>query len=146
MFDLSGQTAIVTGAAQGIGEAIAHRLAAAGATVAVADLNGEKAEQVAGSLGGKSFPIRLDVASSNSVVQAVEEVVRRMGQIDILVNNAGIAGRAAPLWEQTGRGLAARDRRKFDGRVLLLPRCHSAHAKPEIRANRKHRIDRREGG
>jgi len=100
MFDLSGQTAIVTGAAQGIGEAIAHRLAAAGATVAVADLNGEKAEQVAGSLGGKSFPIRLDVASSNSVVQAVEEVVRRMGQIDILVNNAGIAGRAAPLWEQ----------------------------------------------
>ena len=101
MFDLSGQTAIVTGAAQGIGEAIARRLAAAGATVAVADLNEEKAEQVAGSLGGKSFAVRLDVATPASVTQAVEEVLRRTGQIDVLVNNAGIAGRAAPLWEQT---------------------------------------------
>jgi 2-dehydro-3-deoxy-L-rhamnonate dehydrogenase (NAD+) len=101
MFDLSGQTAIVTGAAQGIGEAIARRLAAAGATVAVADLNEEKAEQVSGSLGGKSFAVRLDVATPASVAQAVEEVLRRTGQIDVLVNNAGIAGKAAPLWEQT---------------------------------------------
>jgi 2-dehydro-3-deoxy-L-rhamnonate dehydrogenase (NAD+) len=101
MFDLNGQTAIVTGAAQGIGEAIARRLAAAGAAVAVADLNWEQAQQVANSLGGNSFPVRLDVASSDSVTQAVEEVIRHTGQIDVLVNNAGIAGRAAPLWEQT---------------------------------------------
>lgn len=101
MFELNGQTAIVTGAAQGIGEAIARRLAAAGAAVAVADLNWERAEQVAGSLGRNSFPVRLDVALSHSVAQAVEEVLRRTGQIDVLVNNAGIAGRAAPLWEQT---------------------------------------------
>jgi 2-dehydro-3-deoxy-L-rhamnonate dehydrogenase (NAD+) len=101
MFELNGQTAIVTGAAQGIGEAIARRLSAAGATVAVADVNREQAEQVAASLGNQSFAIRLDVSSSHSVSHAVEEVLRRTGQIDILVNNAGIAGRAAPLWEQT---------------------------------------------
>lgn len=101
MFDLIGQTAIVTGAAQGIGEAIARRLAAAGASVVVADLNWEQAQAVATSLGGNSFPVRLDVSSGNSVAQAVEEVLRRAGQIDVLVNNAGIAGRAAPIWEQT---------------------------------------------
>ena len=101
MFDLNGQTAIVTGAAQGIGEAIARRLAAAGAAIAVTDVNWEQAQHVAESLGGASFPVRLDVSSSASVTQAVEEVIRRTGQIDVLVNNAGIAGRAAPLWEQT---------------------------------------------
>jgi len=92
---------MVTGAAQGIGEAIARRLAAAGAAIAVTDVNGEKAAEVAGSIGGNSFPIRIDVSSSESVTQAFDEVIRRAGQIDVLVNNAGIAGRAAPLWEQT---------------------------------------------
>jgi NAD(P)-dependent dehydrogenase (short-subunit alcohol dehydrogenase family) len=101
MFDLKGQTAIVTGAAQGIGEAIARRLAAAGAAIAVADVNWEQAQQVAKSLGDDSFPVRLDVSSSGSVGSAVAEVLQRKGQIDVLVNNAGIAGRAAPLWEQT---------------------------------------------
>lgn len=101
MFSLNGQTAIVTGAAQGIGEAIARRLAAAGAAVAVADLNWEEAQKVAKSLANDSFAVHLDVSSSDSVKSAVDEVLRRKGQIDVLVNNAGIAGRAAPLWEQT---------------------------------------------
>jgi 3-oxoacyl-[acyl-carrier protein] reductase len=101
MFELNGQTAIVTGAAQGIGEAIARRLAAAGATVAVADVNYEQAQEVAKTLPNDSFALRLDVGSSESVKSAVDEVIRRQGQIDVLVNNAGIAGRAAPLWEQT---------------------------------------------
>lgn len=101
MFELNGQTAIVTGAAQGIGEAIARRLAEAGATVAVSDLNYEQAQVVAKALPNDSFALRLDVGSSESVKSAVDEVIRRQGQIDVLVNNAGIAGRAAPLWEQT---------------------------------------------
>jgi len=101
MFSLIGQTAIVTGAAQGIGEAIARRLAIAGATIAVADLNWEEAQNVAKSLANDSFAVRLDVSSFDSVKSAVDEVLRRKGQIDVLVNNAGIAGRAAPLWEQT---------------------------------------------
>jgi 2-dehydro-3-deoxy-L-rhamnonate dehydrogenase (NAD+) len=100
-FDLSGQTAIVTGAATGIGEAIARRLAAAGATVAVLDMDLQGAHRVAGSLGAGAFAVHADVSQRSTVKQAVRKVLDRTGRIDILVNNAGIAGRAAPVWEQT---------------------------------------------
>ncbi len=100
-FDLTGQTAIVTGAATGIGEAIARRLTKAGATVAVADLDLDGACAVARDIGEPAFAVRVDITSAASVNQAVDEVVKRTGRIDVLVNNAGIAGRAAPLWEQT---------------------------------------------
>jgi len=56
---------------------------------------------VAESLGNGSFPLRMDIARSEAVRTAVAEVISRTGRVDILVNNAGIAGRAAPLWEQT---------------------------------------------
>jgi 3-oxoacyl-[acyl-carrier protein] reductase len=101
MFDLTGQTAIVTGAATGIGEAIARRLARAGATISVADLNLEGAQAVAASIGGESFGIEIDISRSDSANQAVAEVLKQRGRIDILVNNAGLGGKAAPLWEQT---------------------------------------------
>jgi 3-oxoacyl-[acyl-carrier protein] reductase len=100
-FELSGQTAIVTGAATGIGEAIARRLAKAGAAVAVADLNLDGATQVARSIGGEAFPLQIDIARSAAVNAAMAQVIERRGQIDVLVNNAGIAGKAAPLWEQS---------------------------------------------
>ncbi len=103
-FDLSGQTAVVTGAATGIGEAIAWRLARAGATVAVADIDGPGASAVAAAItdGGLcAFPVEIDIADSGSVARAVAAVLARTGRIEILVNNAGIAGKAAPLWEQT---------------------------------------------
>src|SRR5579872_6114657 len=100
-FDLTGQTAIVTGAATGIGEAIARRLARAGATIAVADLNAEGARAVAASIGGDSFGVGMDISRSDSVNPAVDDVLKRRGRIDVLVNNAGLAGKAAPLWEQT---------------------------------------------
>ena len=99
MFDLTGQTAIVTGAATGLGEAIARRFAAAGATVVIADRDFGAAEAVAQSLG--SFAIGVDVAKADSVLAATAAVLSRTNRIDILVNNAGIAGRAAPIWEQT---------------------------------------------
>ncbi|HTM49667.1 MAG TPA: glucose 1-dehydrogenase [Bryobacteraceae bacterium] len=101
MFLLTGQTAIVTGAATGIGEAIARRLARAGATIAVADLDAEGAAAVAASIGGESFGIGIDISRAGSVGDAVAAVLARRGRIDVLVNNAGIAGKAAPLWEQT---------------------------------------------
>lgn len=101
MFDLKGQTAIVTGAATGIGEAIAERLARAGATVVVADLDIEGAKAVAGRLAQNAFAVRTDVTDPESIRRTVEEVLGRTSRIDILVNNAGIAGTAAPLWEQT---------------------------------------------
>jgi 2-dehydro-3-deoxy-L-rhamnonate dehydrogenase (NAD+) len=100
MFDLSGQTAVVTGAATGIGEAIARRLAGAGAAVAVLDLDRDGAERVTASLD-RAFAIEADVAQPESIQAAVRQVLARTGRIDILVNNAGIAGRAAPIWEQT---------------------------------------------
>ena len=99
-YDLSGQVALVTGSATGIGAAIAARLSAAGAEVAIADLDGHKAAETSHSLAG-SFPIQMDVRDRASVERAVADVLQRTGHVDILINNAGIAGRAAPLWEQT---------------------------------------------
>ena len=101
MFSLAGRTAMVTGAATGIGEAIAIRLAQAGATVAVIDLNLDGAQKVAASLPHGSFAVEADVANAASVGRAVDQVMQKTGQIDILVNNAGIAGPAAFIWEQT---------------------------------------------
>jgi 2-dehydro-3-deoxy-L-rhamnonate dehydrogenase (NAD+) len=101
MFSLAGRTAIVTGAATGIGQAIAIRLADAGATVAVIDLNLPGAKAVAAALPNGAFAIEADVADAASVGRAVDQVLEQTGRIDILVNNAGIAGPAAYIWEQT---------------------------------------------
>jgi NAD(P)-dependent dehydrogenase (short-subunit alcohol dehydrogenase family) len=100
-FDLSGQTAIVTGAATGIGEAIARRLSGAGAVVAVVDLDQQGALDIASVLGSGSFAIRADVSQADEVRRVVQETLALTGRVDILVNNAGIAGTAAPAWEQT---------------------------------------------
>jgi len=102
-FGLKGQIAIVTGGAQGIGEAIARRLTSAGARVAIFDLNEPEAKSVAGSLGGVG--VKCDISSAASVENAVREVRRQLGPIDIVVNNAGITGKTAALWELDERDL-----------------------------------------
>jgi NAD(P)-dependent dehydrogenase (short-subunit alcohol dehydrogenase family) len=101
MFSLAGRTAIVTGAAAGIGQAIATRLAEAGATIAVTDLDLPGAQRVAAALPHGAFAVEADVADAVSVGRAVDKVLQQTGKIDILVNNAGIAGPAAYIWEQT---------------------------------------------
>ena len=101
MFELTGQTAIVTGAGTGIGEAIAQRLATAGARAAIVDIDGKAAKEVAGKIGGGAFAVEADVTKASDVQSAVEKVVATAGSLEILVNNAGVAGRAAPIWEQS---------------------------------------------
>ncbi len=101
LFSLAGHNAIVTGAATGIGEAIARRLASAGAQVAVADIDGGSANQTALSIGSGAIGVSMDVTDAESVGRAVQGLVQRWGTLHVLVNNAGIAGKAAPLWEQT---------------------------------------------
>jgi NAD(P)-dependent dehydrogenase (short-subunit alcohol dehydrogenase family) len=89
--DLTGRKALVTGAAQGLGEGMAHALAAAGATVVVADLQDELGTKVAGSLPGDGHGfVHLDVSDDADWEAAVADAVGRIGGLDILVNNAGI--------------------------------------------------------
>jgi 2-hydroxycyclohexanecarboxyl-CoA dehydrogenase len=93
---LTGRVAMVTGAAGGIGRAIAAALHAEGALVAVADLNGDAAAayaeelNAAGTGAAKAFGVRVDVSNSADVGAAVAAVERELGPVDVLVNNAGI--------------------------------------------------------
>ena len=96
---LEGQSAIVTGAARGIGEAIARRLAADGAAVMIADIDASEAERAATAIGSGALAAQLDVPEPVSWDAAVRTAVETWGRVDILVNNAGIAGRSAPIWE-----------------------------------------------
>ena len=96
-FSLTNRVAVVTGGGQGIGEGIAGRLHAAGAKVAILDVNHEAANSVAGSFGGMG--VACDVSSALSVQAAIDRVRERFGPIDIVVNNAGITGKTAHLWE-----------------------------------------------
>jgi 3-oxoacyl-[acyl-carrier protein] reductase len=93
MMSLAGKTAIVTGGAQGIGRAIAEALAAAGADVAVADLDpGRSQETVVAitKMGRKALNIKVNVANWDEAKAMVDQVVKEWGKVDILVNNAGI--------------------------------------------------------
>ena len=94
-----GRTAIVTGAARGIGRAIATRLAGERARVMIADIDEATATGTAAEIGERALPHRLDVTSPESWAAAVERATGEWGKVDVLVNNAGIAGRSAPAWE-----------------------------------------------
>jgi 3-oxoacyl-[acyl-carrier protein] reductase len=91
---LDGRTAVVTGAAQGLGEAIARALHARGASVVVADANGEGAERVAASLARRAVAAEVDVRE----LAALERVLDEAGRVDVLVNNAARTV-FRPLWE-----------------------------------------------
>jgi NAD(P)-dependent dehydrogenase (short-subunit alcohol dehydrogenase family) len=97
MFDLGGKVALVTGGAGGLGKAIAAGLAGRGAHVAVADLDADAAESVAGELraaAGNASAWRLDVSRSQDVEDCIARVSAAIGPIDVLVASAGIGIRA----------------------------------------------------
>jgi meso-butanediol dehydrogenase/(S,S)-butanediol dehydrogenase/diacetyl reductase len=100
---ISGKVALVTGAGQGIGRAIALRLANDGAEIAVADVNEQKAAAVAEEVraaGRKATSVGADVSNRDEVYAAIDQVERELGGFDIIVNNAGIA-QVQPLSEVT---------------------------------------------
>ena len=138
--DLKGKRAIVTGAARGIGFAIAERLLQSGATVTLWDIelpNLEKAQADLKSIGNV-FSVEVDVTQENSIKRGLELTYEHMGDVEILINNAGITGGNATVWDMgitewqkvldidlTGvflccRALAPRMMRKGYGRIVNI--------------------------
>ncbi len=94
---LEGKSAIVTGAAQGIGNAIAQRLSAEGADLAILDISLEGAERAAAEIGGTAIGVEADISNAEDVNGAFAHVIDQFGRLDILVNNAGIVGSDTPV-------------------------------------------------
>jgi D-sorbitol dehydrogenase (acceptor) len=130
---LAGKTALITGAARGIGLAFAEAYVAEGARVAIADIDIARARASAADLGAAAIAVEMDVTRQESIDAAVAETVERFGQIDILINNAAIFS-AAPIVEIT--------REDFD-RVFQI---NVAGALFTMQAVAKHMIERGQGG
>jgi NADP-dependent 3-hydroxy acid dehydrogenase YdfG len=93
---LTGRNAVVTGAASGIGAAIAERLAADGASVALLARRTDRLDELAGRIGGSAFGVGMDVTQQSSVDRGVELIGDRLGRVDLVVNAAGVM-LAAPI-------------------------------------------------
>ncbi len=100
-YDLTGQIAIITGAARGIGYGAAERLLKSGASVCIWDADGAAARDAVGSLKslGRVMACEVDITDWEQVATATDATVEEIGGVNILVNNAGIAGPNLPLWE-----------------------------------------------
>ena len=90
MFDLTGKTALITGASGGIGEAVARALHAQGATVVLHGTRAEKLESLQQQLGDRAFSLAVDLSDRDQVAGVIEAATALAGQISILINNAGI--------------------------------------------------------
>ncbi len=108
--EIDGTTALVTGAASGLGRCIAERLAAAGVTLALVDVDGDGAGRALDEIGAKGVVVAVDLSRPEEVQRALREVDDRLGPVDLLVNNAGISGVGPPKptadtpldeWEKT---------------------------------------------
>jgi NAD(P)-dependent dehydrogenase (short-subunit alcohol dehydrogenase family) len=96
-YDVSGKVALVSGAAQGIGFEAARRLHARGATVVLTDVDSERVEQSARSIGDRTLALHADVRDLEAMRQAVATTVERFGGLDVAVANAGVAPQARTM-------------------------------------------------
>ena len=96
-----GKVALVTGAAQGIGRAIVEEFARRGASVLVADIDGDAAGTVARAIGDRARAVRADVTDDDAVMAMVDAAVGAFGRLDCAVNNAGVAPDPKPFTEHT---------------------------------------------
>lgn len=87
---LEGKSALITGSARGIGRAFAQAYIAEGATVAIADINLQRAQTTAAELGPNAYAVEMDVTCQASIDQAIDAVVHHAGKLDVLVNNAAL--------------------------------------------------------
>ena len=133
MTRLTGKTALITGAARGIGRAFAERYIREGARVIIADIDAERAAQTAEALGDQAMALRMDVTDQASIDAGIQAALARFGQIDILINNAALFT-AAPISEITRQDYA----RVFDINV--------AGTLFTLQAVAKHMIARGQGG
>jgi 2-hydroxycyclohexanecarboxyl-CoA dehydrogenase len=109
LLDLTGRVALVTGAGQGVGEAVARMLAQQGAAVAVNDYFADRGARVASDIteaGGRAYAVAADVSDWDGVSSMIGDIERELGPVDILINNAGNAGPersglqpSPPFWE-----------------------------------------------
>ena len=129
MSRFASKVAVVTGAAQGIGEAYARALAAEGAAVVVADLNEAAGQQVAAQIeadGGRALFVRTDVSSAESAAAMVEATVAAYGGLDLLVNNAAIYGEMqfdlliSVDWDYYKRFMSV----NMDGALVMTRACY----------------------
>ena len=97
MMDFSGQVAVVTGGAQGIGRAVCEELQKGGARIVIWDNDGKLAQETANEIGSDSVAVAVDIASWESVCSARDATIDATGRIDILVNSAGVAGMNATV-------------------------------------------------
>ena len=121
---LAGRTALVTGGGSGIGRVIAHRFAAEGAPVVVADIVAEKAEEVAREIegaGGSAIATHTDVSVARNVAAMRASAEKAFGHVDILVNNAAIDGGERPPRHRRGH-LGSRPRRLSSRASFSAPR------------------------
>lgn len=132
---LKGKSAIITGAARGIGAAFAAAYVREGATVAIADIDMVRAEQTAKAIGPSAFAIRLDVTDQASIDSAIAEVEKRCGGIDILINNAALFD-MAPIVEITRASYDRLFSINVDGALFTM----QAVARSMVRNKRKGKI------
>lgn len=130
---LQNKTALITGGGRGIGLAFARRYVDEGARVAIADVDVDRAQAAAETIGTQAIAVQMDVADQNSIKLGVAQTIDRLGHIDILINNAAVFT-AAPIVDITAEDY----QRTFDINV--------AGTLFTLQAVAKHMIDRGQGG